>query len=154
MGKNKIRVILLEDNEGSRAVLCEVFARRGYEVFVFGTPAICPLQIRPECRCDQNERCADIIFSDLEMPVIDGLQFIENQRKKQCKTPFIAMMSGNWGEKELLRAQELRCKIFHKPFEIKEINGWLDELEEHINFDRKLTDWVKEPMEDSYLNNG
>ena len=56
------------------------------------------------------------------------------------------------GEKELLKAQELRCKVFHNPFEIKEITAWLDEVEEHISFDRKLTDWFKAPLEDFQLN--
>ena len=148
MKQNKIRVILLEDNDAIREVICDLFDLRGYEVFAFKTPAICPLHLLPECRCKENERCADIILSDLEMPCINGLKFIENQRYKNCKAPHIAMMSGNWGEEELLRASELGCKNFHKPFQIDEINEWLDEVEKNIDLERKLTNWFKEPLGD------
>jgi len=148
MEKNKIRVILLEDNEVNRNVLCDLFDMRGYEVFAFETPAICPLQLLPECRCNANERCADIILSDLGMPIISGLQFIENQKHKNCKVLHVAMMSGNWGKEELVKAKELGCKIFHKPFQINDINEWLDEVEKNISLDRKLKDWFKELLGD------
>ena len=144
MEKDKIRVILLEDNEVIRNVLCELFNRRGYEVFAFETPAICPLHLLPECRCNENESCADIILSDLEMPTISGLQFIKNQKDKSCKILHFAMMSGKWEKEELLKAKDLGCKIFHKPFQINDFNEWLDEVEKNISLERKLTDWFKE----------
>ena len=147
MEQNRIRIILLEDNDANRKLLCRLFDRRGYEVFAFPTPAVCPLQRLPECRCDGNERCADIILSDLDMPLVTGLQFIENQKQKNCKVVHAAIMSGNWQEDAVLKARELGCKIFHKPFEIREINDWLDEIDNSTNLERRLTDWLKEPAD-------
>ena len=141
----KYRVILLDDNEAVRGVLSEILADRGYEVLAFSTPAICPLQMTPECRCAVNQRCTDIIVSDLDMPYMTGLGFIENQKKKNCKCQHLVLMSGNWTEQDLLRAHELGCKTFTKPFPFQEFCDYLDEVERNIDLRRELCDWFQEP---------
>ena len=78
----KYRVLLLEDNTSILKLLTELLQDRGYEVLGFSSPVICPLQMTPECRCGANQRCTDIIVSDLQMPAMTGLTFIENQRRK------------------------------------------------------------------------
>ena len=103
----KLRAIILEDYEGQRESLSEILKLRGYEIYAFETPAICPLQLMPECRCHKNERCADIIISDIRMPLVTGLEFIKNQKDKGCKCPSIALISGHWNEEELSKAENL-----------------------------------------------
>ena len=66
----QLRVILLEDNKSILTLLKECFSDRGYEIFAFSDPSICPLQLIPECRCTENQTCTDVIVSDLNMPVI------------------------------------------------------------------------------------
>ena len=142
--ENKIRVILLDDNDGIRSDLLKILAARGYEVFAFSNPAICPLQIMPECRCNANQACTDIIVSDIDMPNMTGLSFIENQKKKNCKCQHIVLMSGNWTDTDLSRAHELDCKTFNKPFSFNEFYKWLDEVVKAIEPSRELCDWFKE----------
>jgi len=146
MEHNKIRVVLLDDDENILNILYEFLDFRGYEIYSFETPDICPLQLEPDCRCEDNERCVDVIIADFYMPVINGLEFIENQKINGCKAPYIAMMSGGWEEEGLLRAKELGCKVIHKPFNLKDIDEWLDEVEKNINLERELKDWFKEPL--------
>jgi CheY-like chemotaxis protein len=141
----KFRVILLEDNEAIRSALSKILDGRGYEVFAFSNPAICPLQIVPECRCNTNQTCTDIIVSDIDMPNMTGLDFIENQNIKNCKCQHILLMSGDWAEQDLLRAHELGCKTFEKPFNFQEFNEWLDEVERSIESTRELCNWFQEP---------
>ena len=140
----KLRIILLEDNNAVRGVLEEVFFTRGYEVFAFSDPTICPLQIEPKCRCNANQACTDIIVSDLDMPNMTGLGFIENQKKKNCKCQYIALMSGRWTENDLQRAHELGCKTFVKPFNFDEFFDWLDEVERNTKSTRELCSWFQE----------
>ncbi len=139
MNNQRIRVLLLEDNEDVRGLMTTLLESRGYEVVKFASAAVCPLQKTPECSCNDASRCADIILSDLGMPFISGIEFIKNQREKACKAPYMAMMSGNWQRDEISKAEELKCKIFSKPFHIAEINEWLDEVEKSINLDRELS---------------
>ena len=78
MSQNKIRIVLLEDDKTIRKILYDVFDMRGYEIYSFETPSICPLQLEPDCRCKENERCVDIIIADFYMPLMNGLEFIQN----------------------------------------------------------------------------
>ena len=143
----KIRALLLEDNDLIRSLMSTVLESRGYEVFKFSTPAICPLQKTPACGCADNSRCADIILSDLGMPAVSGIEFIKNQKEKKCKTPYIAMMSGNWPAEDVKTARELKCKVFNKPFNMAEIEEWLDDVEKNINLNRKLVNDIFENSE-------
>lgn len=145
----KLRIILLEDNEELRRILSEVFAARGHEVLSFSNPAICPLQMIPECQCTANQTCTDIILSDLDMPNMNGLRFVENQKKKNCKCQNVVLMSGGWTEHELQRAQELGCKTLAKPFPLDEFLEWLDEAERSIESTRVLCNWFKESANSS-----
>jgi CheY-like chemotaxis protein len=139
----QLRIILLDDNEAVRSLLSEIFTDRGYEVFAFSNPSICPLQMLPECRCEPNQTCTDIIVSDMDMPSMTGLSFIENQKKKNCKCQHVVLMSGSWTEQALLRAHELGCKTFAKPFSFEEFNEWLDEVEGSIDSTRELRNWFQ-----------
>ena len=138
------RVILLEDNKSLRYLFSEIFADRGYETFVFSTPAICPLQLVPDCRCSVNETCTDIIVSDLDMPQISGLRFIETQKKKNCKCKHIAIISARWSEQNLALAYRLDCKTFTKSSNFEEFYKWLDEVEKSIDPNRELRNWFQE----------
>jgi len=139
----KIRAIVLEDNEVQKEALSEILYLRGYDVYAYDTPAICPLQLTPKCRCNENERCADIILSDIKMPVITGLAFVRNQRDKGCKSPHTALISGDWSAEKLAEAEKLECKTFSKPYGLKEINDWLDDVEKNIDLSIKLRAWIK-----------
>ena len=145
----KFRVILLEDNDAIRLLLSEIFSDRGYEIFAFSTPAICPLQLVPDCRCNVNETCTDMIVSDLDMPQITGLNFIDNQKKKNCKCKHVALISGSWTEQDLSLAHGLGCKTFIKTSDFKEFYEWLDEVEKSIEPTRELRDWFQEQYSSS-----
>lgn len=142
MTKRRIRALLLEDLPDLRNIMKQVLDRRGYELVLFETPAICPLQLSPTCRCSENERCVDLILADLKMPSVSGLEFVENQRIKNCKSPYVGLMSGSWSDDETERANRLNCKIFRKPFSLMELDKWLDEIEKNIDLEFDLKDWV------------
>jgi DNA-binding response OmpR family regulator len=140
----KTRIILLDDLDSIRNPFTKFLNIHGYEVFSFSNPMICPLQIEPECRCSENQSCTDIIISDLDMPGMTGLNFIQNQRNKNCKCRHIALMSGLWTAGKLDHADELRCKIFTKPVLPQDILLWIKEVEKGINPDRELCNWFEE----------
>ena len=138
----RIRVFVFEDDEVIRSILWDLLDSRGYEVFTFPNPGLCPLHRSTGCRCPAREACGDIIISDLRMPNITGLEFVEKQMMKGCKVQNIALMSGAWSESDLENARRLGCQLFQKPFKLDEINKWLDGCEKNINPERILSDWV------------
>ena len=135
------RVLIFDDQKEIRQLLWSLFDDRGYEVFTFPHPAICPLSEADCCPCPSDQSCTDIIISDVEMPFLNGLDFIEQQIGKGCRCKYIALMSGAFTDEHVAKATALGIKLFKKPFQIKEIIEWLDQVETEIDPQRKLTDW-------------
>ena len=139
-----LRALVFDDDSKIRALLKEVLEERGYEVFEFPTPALCPLYQRPLCECPLDRQCADLIISDVAMPDVTGIEFIEAQLRKGCRVEHIALMSGDWSEAEIMLAKRRGCMVFHKPFTLDEIEAWLDSCEYEIDPERELSDWMPE----------
>jgi len=139
--KRKLRAIVLEDDRLSQELLSSVLESRGYEVLSYDNPSICPLQRSPECRCTSEERCTDILMSDLNMPLVSGLEYIQNQRIKGCKCKTVALVSGEITYSVEQKAKRLACQLFPKPVNIKEVFGWLDNVEKDLDRDVTLSNW-------------
>jgi CheY-like chemotaxis protein len=134
----RLRVIVLEDNDVLRTVLSELLSSAGYEVFSYADPSLCPLQEAGTCNCRPGQTCADVIISDLGMPGMDGLRFVEMLREKNCRCRHMAVMSGLWKDEELRQAKRLNCKVLFKPFQTDAFFSWLRGIEEKIDPDRTL----------------
>lgn len=139
----KVRTIVLEDNQTEQGILKYLLTARNHEVVTYDNPSICPLQLDKACRCSENERCTDIIISDLNMPFINGLDYIRNQRVKGCKCKNVALVSSELNEDVRKKAEELSCKIFSKPYDVPEIFNWLDDIELNMDQDVKLSNWFE-----------
>ena len=134
----KYRTILCEDNEHVREVFSYIFKERGHEVFSFEDAGDCPLSSLTECNCNHIHPCFDIIISDVSMPKVNGLEFVENLRKKGCRTKNIALVSGYWTKKDISRAKELECTVFYKPLGPEALSEWLYNCEKNIDPQRVL----------------
>ena len=135
------RVLIFDDQKEIRQLLWSLFDDRGYEVFTFPHPAICPLAEADCCPCPPDQSCTDIIISDVDMPILNGLDFIEQQIGKGCRCKYIALMSGAFTDEQIAKATALGITLFRKPFRITDIINWLDRIEKEIDPRRELTDW-------------
>lgn len=136
----KIRVIVIEDDYALRTVISNILKDRGYEVFDSSNPSLCPIYLDSKCLCVDEHICASIIITDINMPYMRGLEFIDHQRGNGCKVPNIAVMSGSWTDEELEHAKRIGCHTFNKPFKINEIKKWLDACESKLYTKNKLSD--------------
>ena len=124
-----MKALIFDDDAAILSLISVLLKRRGYEVTSYFDPSFCPLSEQEKCSHPVGQPCADIILSDLQMPQINGLDFVERQQKKNCKCRHFALMSGFWTETNLRRAHKLGVKIISKPFYPKDIDAWLDEVE-------------------------
>jgi len=143
----KIRAFVFDDNKQVREIISELLKSKGYEVYSFSEPGICPILLNQNCPCPLEHVCTDFIITDLNMPNMTGLELIKNQKDYGCKTEHIAILSGAWSESELKVAKDLNCKTFNKPMQVQELYSWLDECEKKMNPDRILSDWFKDQKE-------
>ena len=135
------RILIFDDDELTRKLLWEYFDNRKYEVFTFSHPKSCALAELQSCACPIHQACADIIISDLNMPFMKGLDFLEQQIKKGCKCKYFALMSADLTNADSERAKMLGIKLFNKPFRINEIEEWIKIVEAEISPDRALNEW-------------
>jgi len=135
------RALIFDDMKEIRKILWKLFDNRGYEVFTFSHPASCPLSEQEVCPCSSEETCADVILSDVNMPIKKGIDFLEEQIKKGCRCKHFALMSGEFSEEDVSKAKSLGIKIFKKPFKLAQIINWLDQIEKDTDQKRKLSDW-------------
>ena len=138
------RVLIFDSNEDLSTTLEEILGERGYDVFTFTDGTVCPLFHLDEHIKISKRVCSDIIISDLYLPTIDGLILIKDRIDNGCKVKFRALMSTTWSDEEWQYAQKLGCKLFHKPFDLNEILGWLNDCAKKIDTDRKLINLLHE----------
>ncbi len=136
-----IRAFVLDEDPQIRSLIGQILNERGYEVFAFSNPSLCPLHETRLCRCPLNNACSDIVITDLKMSVMSGLEFVERQIVKGCKVKNIALMSSSWSVEEQAAAQRMGCRLFSKPFSLAEMKAWLQECEKRIDPRRELSDW-------------
>jgi len=146
----KIRCFLFEDDERVRALLLQILESRGYEVLSFSDPELCPMYGASACPCNPEETCGDIIISDVKMPNVTGLGFVDRQKEIGCKINNVALISGAWSDFDLEHAQKLGCKTFQKPFILDELNEWLNECEKGVDPNRILRNWFQEMIPESW----
>jgi len=137
----KPRILIFEDNDSLRSTLEHLLNELGYEVHTFPNPGMCPQFYSSSHSCLLDDSCSDIIISDVNMPVETGIEFIKGRYNNGCKIKFRALMSGDWNETDLKQAEKLGCKVFLKPFDLKELIGWLDSCRKQIDHKRVLSDW-------------
>lgn len=136
----KVRAIVFDDNYVLRTVISDILKDRGYEVFDSSEPGFCHTFLESKCTYSGKYICANIVITDLNMPNMSGLEFIEYQKSMGCNIPNIAVMSAGWTENELARAEKHGCHTFNKPFRINELKKWLDTCEDNLNLNCKLSD--------------
>lgn len=135
------RAVILDDDYLVRFSLWHLFDRRGYEVFTFPEPSLCPLHVAQECPCPADVMCADLILSDVQMHASNGIDFVGQLIRKGCRQRHFGLMSGRFTEADLTRAPQLGCKLFNKPLDMDQLVAWVEEVEKSISVDRVLLDW-------------
>lgn len=141
MSNIRHRAVILDDNSTIRKVLWNLFDGRGYEVYTFPDPGLCPLHEVRECPCPPASSCADVIVSDLNMVNGNGIDFLEQLVQKGCKQRHFALMSGDFSDADLARASRLGCTLFKKPLDMALLMAWVEEVERSIPSGRTLFNW-------------
>ncbi len=134
------RAFVIDDEPDIRILIQRMLELRGCEVFTFEDPT--QFCTGTDCVGRQNGHCpcGDYIISDVRMPHMDGLTFAERQLSKGCLIPNLALMSGDWAQRDMDRAQALPVTVLHKPVDLNTLDEWLASCEESIDPDRILSD--------------
>ena len=121
-----MKVVLIDDDPQVLSVLGKLLRRRGHEVMTFDSPLGCPIYTSGQDHCFPEGLCPDIIISDIDMPKVSGMKFIESVVQKGCKCRKLALISGKGlDHKESNRMAEIGIRFFTKPLNFQEFDTWL-----------------------------
>jgi CheY-like chemotaxis protein len=124
---NSKKALVLDDDPVMLEILKKHLEVRGYDVTGYSNPALCPLFTARSC--SQDVPCPDVVVTDLIMSTVNGIQFIDEVKRKGCANSHIALISGLWTEITLKWASEFGVKVLHKPVNLEELTDWLNTIE-------------------------
>jgi len=119
-------VILIDDDPQVLEVLRELVQRRGYEVMTYDSPMACPLYTSTLASCASEYVYPNIVISDVDMPNVNGMDFIEKVYQNGYKDIRYALLTGKGIEKvNLSRMAKFGTRFFEKPLDFTEFDAWL-----------------------------
>ena len=116
------RILVIEDEAPLREEILEWLGFEGYEALGASNGQ--------EGIALARQWLPDLILTDINMPAVSGVRFVENLKSKGCTCPNIAIISGNWTDSDLKRANRMDVSVFSKPLCPAHIRSWLDKIEQ------------------------
>lgn len=131
----KKRAIIYDDDIVILNVMSMFFELRDYEVIACREPVPCPVYIE-RGRCTNAAPCGDIILTDDQLPRMSGSQLLDAQMRSGCKltSKNKAIMSAVFDSRSLAAVKRLGCRYFRKPVEFVDLEHWVAECEQRIDF--------------------
>ncbi|NMO97918.1 response regulator [Paenibacillus lemnae] len=110
---NKHKVLIVDDQNGIRILLMEVFSSEGYETFQAANGRIALDIVR--------NHVPDLVLLDMKIPGMDGLEILKHI--KQMNPDIKVIMMTAYGELDMIKeATDLGALMhFTKPFDIDEM---------------------------------
>lgn len=113
MNEDKLKIMVLDDEPIVCKRLKPAFEKLGYEVDTFIQSSEAMKQIQ--------KRSYDIIITDLKMPGIDGIQFLEEVKRRSQRTEVIVITGFATLESAKESLQKGVFDFIAKPFKLNEI---------------------------------
>lgn len=121
-GRQAYRVLVVDDDPSVRGTYRRILDRSGYRCLVEGSPL-------DALRHDGDTlRCVDLVLLDYRMPEMDGLSFLAELRRKECRAPCV-LISAFLNEEVRQQARLLGVdRVLEKPVDLHRLRHVLAEL--------------------------
>ncbi|KAF2665644.1 hypothetical protein BT63DRAFT_391916 [Microthyrium microscopicum] len=140
-----IHVLVVEDNLINQKILAKIIRKQGYAVSIanHGEEALNIVQSSTWHRSPSMENALklDIVLADIEMPIMDGKEFVRRVRKMQSEgvlasyIPIIAV-TGNARNEQVLKAKESGFnEVVSKPYRESDV---VSMIENYIKQEHRL----------------
>jgi CheY-like chemotaxis protein len=114
------RILVAEDDFEMRRVVADALRDDGHEVVELADGGRFLVDIAARLKAGTDADSADLIVSDIRMPVCTGLQILEVLRQARWRTPVILMTA--FGDDATRRqAESLTAILFDKPFDLDDL---------------------------------
>lgn len=107
-----VKVLVIDDEEVMRNLLTDVLSDKGCEVTAVANGAEAVARVK--------EKAFDLVFSDVHMPEMNGVETVKAIKKIRPET--VMVMMDSYPDHLLSQAQEAGAiTCLHKPFNIKDV---------------------------------
>lgn len=114
------RVLLAEDDDEMRRLIVEALHKDGYQVTAVADGGRLLVTLAHELVGKDGATLADLVLSDVRMPICSGMQILEQLRAARWRTPVILMTAfGDAATRE--HARTLGALLFDKPFDLDDL---------------------------------
>jgi DNA-binding response OmpR family regulator len=114
------RILLAEDDAEMRRLVAEALRRDGYELICVSDGGRLLVTLAHEFVDRSGGDLADLIVSDLRMPICSGMQILEQVRAAHWPIPVILMTA--FGDRRTREhARMLGAVLFDKPFDLDDL---------------------------------
>jgi DNA-binding response OmpR family regulator len=133
--KNKIKVLYVEDNEEARVQTIKLLENyfNNIDVAENGQDGFKMFQ----------ENKYHIVFTDLNMPVMDGITMIEEIRKNDKKTPIVVLSAHDDTEYFLKTIHSGIDGYILKPYEFNQINDTINKVLQKVSSERAPSEKIR-----------
>jgi len=128
-----LKTVVIDDDPLVLTFLKHVLQNRRYSVQTFAHPADSPLYQYKSCPCSFEGDCPDLIISDINMPLINGVDLLDFAMTKGCRCRHLALISGQeLTEPDANRMAKYGTQFFAKPLDLGDFYFWLDRVEQDV----------------------
>ncbi len=122
----KSRLLIVDDDQGMRENLAELFESLGYEVRTAANAA--------DALAALDEAEADLLLTDYKMPGPTGVELIEAARKRQPRLRAVLMTAFGDSFTEIESVRRGAVGYLNKPFEADEVVAFVEKI---LSMDRE-----------------
>ncbi len=119
-GGPKYRLLVVDDDEGMRENLAELFEALGYEVWTASNA--------PEALARLEAGEVDLLLTDYKMPGPTGVELIEAARKRQPGLRAVLMTAFGDSFTEVESVRRGAVGFLNKPFEADEVAAFVERV--------------------------
>jgi len=139
------KVLVVEDNETNQLVAQKSLENYGVEVEIANNGKIAVDKVK--------NNSYDIIFMDLQMPIMDGFEATKLIREFNNSIPIIALSAAVMSEDKKLTKEAGMDKHIAKPIDIKEIEDILEQYLKITNIEKENNNNNKVQLDIKYIDN-
>jgi DNA-binding response OmpR family regulator len=114
------RIVVAEDDSEMRRLVVEALRKDGYDVIAVSDGGRLLVTLAHELVAPEGTELADLVVSDVRMPVCSGMQILEQLRAARWRVPVILMTAfGDAATRE--HARMLGALLFDKPLDLDDL---------------------------------
>lgn len=116
------RILVVEDDPHILRVICMWLSRQGHEVFE-ARNGLAALEL-------VQQHHPDILITDINMPVLDGLELLERLKQEAHVPRGIVVLTNRWDHREIgERLADWKAHVVPKPFSPTKLAELIEQLD-------------------------